>query len=75
MELPDYVKCYFWGDDLKELSLEKHARYITQIILEMGDTDAVQWLFQALPTSQIKAWLPGLRLSPKSANYWRIMLT
>jgi hypothetical protein len=75
MDLPDFVKTYFWGDDLNDLNLEQHARYIAQVILEMGDSDAVNWLFEALPKSQIIAWLPGMHLSAKSANYWRIMLT
>ncbi len=45
MIFPRSVGRYFWGDNLHEISLEKQAKYITQTLLEKGDTDAVRWLF------------------------------
>jgi len=42
--LPGYVKKYFWGDDLKGLSWEKHRDYISKTILEKGDSKSLRWL-------------------------------
>ena len=72
MNMPDYVSRYFWGDDLHELDIVKHEKYIVQVILEQGDLDAVHWLFNTYSSNQIQGWLPKLSLSKKSANYWSI---
>ncbi|MBW7944537.1 hypothetical protein H3C70_04000 [Patescibacteria group bacterium] len=75
MPLPRSVARYFWGDNLHEISLEKHAKYITQTLLEKGDTDAVRWLFSVVPPQTVKAMLPELRLSKKSAHFWKVYLS
>jgi hypothetical protein len=72
---PRSVGRYFWGDNLSEISLEKHAKYITQTLLETGDTHAIRWLFSVVPPQIIKAMLPELRLSRKSAHFWKVYLS
>ena len=73
--LPNYVQQYFWGDDINQLSIRKNQKYITQTLLEMGNTDALQWLFSKLDKQTIKNLLPTLRLSKKSENFWNIYLS
>ena len=73
--LPDYVTKYFWGDDLSELSWEKHRKYVTKTILNRGDTDAVVWLFKKIDKLEILKNLDTFRLDKRSANFWKIYLS
>ncbi len=70
---PELLK-YFWGDDLQQLSWKRNSTYITQTLLEKGDTDAVHWLFSKVERKKVLSLLPDLRLSPKSANFWLLYL-
>lgn len=74
-KLPDQVTQYFWGDSLMELAWEKHKNYIIQTLLEKADFQALQWLFQQTNQAEILSLLPSLRLSPKSANFWKVYLS
>lgn len=73
--LPDYVAKYFWGDNLLQLSQGDNESYIIQTILDIGDQKAVKWLLSKLNRDSIKAKLPELNLSSKSANFWNIYLS
>lgn len=72
--LPDYVTKYFWGDDLDELSWEKHQKYVTETILNRGNTEAVNWLFGKVEKKRLASELSIYRLNPKSANFWKVYL-
>ena len=72
MAIPEAVTKLFWGDDLQELSLEHHSKYIVQVILERGDEVAIRWLFDQFSQKQIKSILPTLKLSKKSDHFWSI---
>ena len=69
--LPKHVQRYFWGDDLGELDWQKHRRYIINTILEHGDLPAIRWLLRQVSRRELARWLPKMKLSPKSANFWR----
>ncbi len=73
--LPDYIKRYFWGDNLAELDLHKNQRYIIQVLLEKGDSKALSWLFSIFPKGTIKNVLPKVRLSKKSSVFWNVYLS
>jgi len=75
MILPQSVTRYFWGDNLQELNPRVHAKYITQTLLEKGDSDALRWLFSVFPSQVIKTMLPDLKLSRKSAHFWKVYLS
>lgn len=70
--LPDHVKTYFWGDDPTDLDLENNQQYITQVILEKGDTKAIKWLFSTLGKGTIKDLLSEVKLSKKATTFWNI---
>lgn len=73
--LPETVKKFFWGDNLGELDWEKHKKYITQTLLEKGDSSAIHWLFSVTNKKELQSMLPQLRLDKKSANFWSIYLS
>lgn len=73
--IPSDIAKYFWGDNLKELSLGKNQKYIIQTLLETGNSEALKWLFSVIDKQTIKNFLPSLRLSEKSAHFWNIYLS
>ena len=73
--LPTYVTQYFWGDDLKQLDIDKNKKYIIQVLLEMGNSDALHWLFSTVDKQTVKKVLPTLKLSKKSSQFWNIYLS
>ena len=73
--LPDFVKKYFWGDNIDQLNLHDHRNYIIQTILDYGDEKASRWLLSIENKKTLFTLLPQLSLSPKSKNFWRIYLS
>lgn len=72
MTLSPHIRQYFWDIDPENATPGKHTRYYAARILELGDREAVDWLFKLFGKEKIGELLPGLRLSERSANYWRI---
>jgi len=75
LSFPDQIKKYFWGDNLDQLNWSEHKKYIVQTLLDNGNTDALQWLFQQISRAEVKTLLASLKLQPKSSNFWRIYLS
>lgn len=73
--IPAHILKYFWGDDLKELDLQKNNTYIIQTLLERGDQEAIKWLFSTVNQNTVKNALPKIKLSKKSANFWSLYLS
>ncbi len=73
--MPSNIAQYFWGDNLKQLNVNKNQKYIIQTLLESGNSDALRWLFSTIDRQTIKNFLPALRLSEKSAHFWNIYLS
>lgn len=73
--IPSNIAQYFWGDDLRELNISKNQKYIIQTLLEMGNSEALKWLFSAIDKQTVRNFLPTLRLSKKSAHFWNIYLS
>lgn len=71
---PQVLK-FFWGDNLSQLNWSQHKKYITQTLLEKGDSDAINWLFSLASKSEIKELLPTLKLSSKSSHFWQLYLS
>jgi len=74
-DLPQNVLKFFWGDNLDELSWEKHKEYITKTLLEKGDKVALSWLFERTNRTYLKKIVKEKRLDKKSANFWNIYLS
>lgn len=73
--LPKNVLKFFWGDSLVELSWENHKEYITKTLLEKGDKDALNWLFERTDRNYLKEIVREKRLDKKSENFWNIYLS
>lgn len=73
--MPSYITQYFWGDDITELNVNRNQKYIVQTLLEIGNSDALRWLFSTIDRQTIKNFLPTLKLSKKSAHFWNIYLS
>lgn len=74
-KFPHYISQLFWGDDLSQLDWTKHQAYITQTILEKGNSAAAKWLLKKSKPKLIKDQLSTLKLSHKSRNFWKLYLS
>jgi hypothetical protein len=73
--IPTTVEKYFWGDDLTELSWQKHKKYIVQTLLDKGNVSSLRWLFTHITREEVKKMLPTMKLQKKSGNFWNIYLS
>lgn len=73
--IPPYIQQYFWGDSLQDLSWDDHKRYITQTLLDKGDSKAISWLFEQTTKDEIRHSLSSFHLSQKSNNFWKTYLS
>ncbi|MGB3341206.1 MAG: hypothetical protein WBB37_06970 [bacterium] len=75
MQLPDFLKEYFWDTKFEELDIATHQIFILKRIMEHGNDRAVKWMrrhFQ--PKDLIKALCNYRGYSKRSANFWAIIL-
>lgn len=71
MTILGFIAKYFWGDDLRELNMIKHKKYISNTILEKGNAKAVNWLTGKVSKKELKKNL-SKGMSPKSRNFWQL---
>lgn len=74
-KLPKRIARYFWGDDVSELSWEKHKDYIAKTLLEKGDTEAIRWLLKRVDKPYLKNIVKSARFEPKAKNFWEVYLS
>lgn len=73
--IPSYLHKYFWDVKAKSFSQGTRSTFIIERVLEYGNTKAVNWLTNNFDLKAIKeVVLKSRRLSPKSANYWVLIL-
>ena len=75
VKMPKTILNYFWGDDLEELSWEKHKDYITKTILEKGDLEATRWVLKKTNRAYLTRLVREETIDPKSKNFWSIYLS
>jgi len=65
----------FWDTDPKNIKIKKHANYVIERILELGNDSEVRWLFQTYRPAKIRQVAKSSRvLSPKTKNLWLLLL-
>jgi hypothetical protein len=66
----------FWDTDPARIDPAKHARYIIERVLELGESKDVRWLFREYPREEIERVLdlPRVQLSRKSKTLWSLIL-
>jgi len=71
-----FRRSLFWDVDPETIDEEKHARYIIERILDLGDTKEVSWMFKRYPRERIATVLdlPRSQVGPKSRALWDLML-
>ena len=69
------VRKYFWDIDTNKAKPKSHANYYIARILEIGDEKAFEWLKRVYGTKKIKKSLSSVRLSKRSAQYWKLYFT
>lgn len=70
--IPPYITKYFWGDNLNDLDTERNKTYIVQTLLNIGDRDALRWMFSHYPKTYVAELIPSLKLDPRSRNFWNL---
>lgn len=61
--------------NVAELDVKEFPRFTIERIMEQGDEEAVKWMSQHFSRDQIADVLTkSRRLSPKSANFWAMIL-
>ena len=65
----------FWDTDPEQLDPERHRAYIIERVLEHGNDKDAEWMLRRYARPVIvEVVKKSRRLSPKSKNYWGIML-
>ena len=75
MKIPTYLSKYFWDVKIGSFNKGENPTFILERILEYGDEKAVKWLTDNFNLKDIKETVcKSRKLSPKSANYWVLIL-
>lgn len=61
----EYLHSLFWDTDLSKLDIEKNKQYIIERILELGDRNAVRWLFSNISSEEIRNTLKKSKIISK----------
>jgi hypothetical protein len=73
--IPRHLQTLFWDTNIDAFKPEDFPDYTILRVLEYGDQEAVTWLRATFPESEIRRVLrTERRLSPKSANFWALVL-
>ena len=74
-KLPLSVTKLFWGDNLQDLSWEKHQDYITKTIMDKGNLNSLTWLLKRADKTYLSRLVKNKKFNPKSKNFWNIYLS
>lgn len=75
IKLPKSFKIYFWDVDFEKLEFWHAKTFILKRLLDRGDTKALNWVRQHYTKKDITELLLTSRdLSPKTANFWALIL-
>ncbi|HEY4526487.1 MAG TPA: hypothetical protein VJK53_01400 [Candidatus Paceibacterota bacterium] len=69
-------KSLFWDVDPATIDLDKNARYVIERVLDFGNDEEVRWIFKHYGRKYITDVFNNSAdsLTPKSSNFWNIML-
>jgi hypothetical protein len=72
LQLPSWLKVYFWDISFEELDPQKHRSFIICRLLNEGDQNSLAWLFKTYSKEVIKDTVKANRsLSLKTARCWQ----
>jgi hypothetical protein len=72
--IPRGLRQFFWDIDIVSFNPQDYPEYTIERILELGDSEAVEWLQDQFSEDIIKDVIrTNRRLSKKSANFWALV--
>lgn len=72
--IPRGLRQFFWDIDVESFDPQDYAEYTIERILELGDSEAMEWLEEQFSADKIKDVIRNnRRLSKKSANFWALV--
>lgn len=73
--LPEFLRPYFWDVRFEDLDFKKSKTFILKRVLDRGNTKTLGWIRQNYTNQEIKKLLLTTRdISPKTANFWALLL-
>lgn len=74
-QVPEFLRTYFWDVRFDLLDLKKSRTFILKRVLDRGNTKTLGWIRQNYTNQEIKKLLLTSRdISPKTANFWALLL-
>ena len=72
--IPSHLHALFWDTKVADFMPQDYPDYTIFRVLEYGDKDALAWLRETFPESEITRVLrTERRLSRKSATFWALI--
>ncbi len=75
-KLPDFLQPFLWSYDIKKLDKNKHKDLIIKNVLNLGTSEATNWLKKNYTKQEIKQAIKKSvksEWSPKSINLWSFL--
>ncbi len=70
----NFRQSLFWDVDPKTIDPKKHARYIIERVLELGNDEEVRWLWNNYPRSLMRDVAEKSRVLRRSTQYlWQAL--
>ena len=71
-----FRQALFWDTDPRRIDPRKHARYIIERVLELGEPGEVAWVLGRYSKREIRKVmaLPRAQISPRSKALWSLLL-
>lgn len=71
--VPERFRPLFWDADPAGVDIHRHATYIIERVLELGNLDAVYWIQRIYPAGRIiQTCMTSRKISPKSRALWDV---
>lgn len=76
MDLPPFVSELFSDLGSLQPNPQKHARFVIERILRIGNLPAVRWMLKNYPRQQIReVALADRELTRRDINFWSVILS
>ncbi len=75
VQLPEYLRSYFWDVAFEELKIKTHAFLIIKRVLDRGNLRDIRWLIKTYGKDTIKKVVTETKdLARPTGNFWADML-
>jgi hypothetical protein len=75
IQLPEFLRPYFWDVDFSGLEIEKHSFFIIKRVLDRGNLHDIRWLIKIYGKEAIKKVVITTKdLARPTDNFWTDIL-